>query len=541
MHRTTRLLLAIVMLAGCDGRIGDAPLGTANAPRPPADPNRPGVTPSALCATPSAGPLPLRRLTRVEYDNTVRALLGTAQAPAREFVEDELVGTFHTNVTAPVSEIGLEQYTMAAEALAREAVDTHLDTLLACDPATAGEDACAAQLIETFGRRAFKRPLTSEERSQYDALFATERTVRGFTEGIRLVLAAFLTSPYFLYHALAAEPAAPGATIARLTPHSIAERLAFFLWRRTPDDELLDAAERGDLDTPEGVESHVERLVADERALPVLVAFHAEWLGLDELANVEAEGLDDPLRAAMRAETEALVEHVMRESASFTELMTATYTFPDSATAPLYGRSFTERTRIELDPTRRIGVFMQPSMLTAYRSPVLRGKMVRELLLCQGIPPPPPEVNTDLSGADPTIPPRQRWEAHSVDPACAGCHGLMDPIGFAFGHYDTLGRWRDREEGFDIDTTGSLIGTEDSDGPFEGAVDLLARLSESDQTRECFARQWVRFAVGRALETQDECLVATAADRFRASGYDVRALVTAIATSEGFLHVGVTP
>jgi hypothetical protein len=501
---------------------------------------------------PSVGPWYLRRLTGEQLDNTVRDLLGTDRRPSESLPPDEAVGPFASNVTAPVTNAMVEDFMDVAEELAAEAV-TDLDALLPCDPDDIGEDACASAFVETFGRRAYRRPLTDDEQAALFDLYQAGRDEAGFTAGIRLVVQAALQSPYFLYHAEFGE-LDEGDAVA-LTQYELAGRLSYFLWNTMPDDELFAAAEAGVLGDREGLRAEAERMIVDGRARDAIASFHLQWLGIADIESAEKDTDAYPeftpaLRRAMKAETATFTDYVIRYTdGTLGTLLTAPYSFPDGGVFGIYGVQEPvggdDTTPVGLDPSQRAGLLTQPSVLAvhahaAQSSPIRRGVLLRENLLCQMLPEPPPDVDNTPPDLDPDATTRERFEQHRADPACAACHELIDPIGFGFEHYDAVGRYRDVENDNPIDGSGALGGT-DVDGSFDGAVELAYRLAESDDVRSCVAAQWFRFAFGRIETEADACSRAAIDDAFADSGYRIPDLMLAIVTSDAFRYRAATP
>ncbi|HET6585287.1 MAG TPA: DUF1592 domain-containing protein, partial [Nannocystaceae bacterium] len=244
------------------------------------------------CGSAGIGPSTQRRLTRFEYDNSIRDLFGTAVdalfvagSPADGFSVDEKLGRFDANAISPLGTLGLEHYMTAAEAVGAE-VAAHVDAVLPCDPAAIGEDECAHQFIAAAGRRIYRRPLTDAEQAALFEVMQAERTAAageadGYGAAIGLVVTAMLQSPYFLYHLEIGEQAVDSAEPVALTQWELASRLSFFLWAGPPDDALLDAAAEGRLADPDELAAQAERLVADDRFERTLVGFHRQWLGID--------------------------------------------------------------------------------------------------------------------------------------------------------------------------------------------------------------------------------------------------------------------
>jgi hypothetical protein len=555
----TCIIVPLLCLAGCyDGLSGgsgaDGADGADGASESASEGGSGGTDgdtgPVASCETPNAGPTSLRRLTAQQYANTVRELVGYSGDAALAFSPDERVGPFHSNVGAPISEIQVEQYMDAAEEIATFAIED-LGGLLPCDPATVGEDECAAQFIAAFGPRAYRRPLDPTDTARLVAVYEEGKAQGGFSDGIRLVVQAALQSPWFLYHMeFGAEGLNDGSTV-RLTGHELASRLSYFLWNTMPDDALFAAAGAGTLDDPSGIADQVDRMLADERARETIAEFHVQWLGVDEIASLEKDGDAFPnyspdLAAAMRAETAAFTSHLVLDGdASFATLLSADYTMTeDPGLLALYGITLppdhVPGDPVPLPAGQRMGVLTHASVLAEHAhvnqtSPVHRGKVVRENLLCQPLPPPPPDVDNVPPSPDPDATTRERFEQHREDPSCAGCHRLLDPIGFVFEHYDAIGQWRDLEGGLAIDASGELLDT-DVDRPLDGALELASALAQSDDVKRCMTRQWLRFSLGRNETEDDLCTNEGLEQSFVDSGGDIRELIRQVALSDAFRH-----
>jgi hypothetical protein len=524
--------LAALLAVGCGGASGE-PAGTKSSPAQAVE--------LAVVA-----PVPLRRLTREEYNNTVRDLLADTSRPADAFPPDEAVGGFESNNLAPITTPLVERYMDAAEALAVRAVG-HVDALAPC-PAGQPHEECARRFIDTFGRRAFRRPLEESESAALFAVYAEKQRRSDYAGGIQLVLEAMLQSPQFLYRV---EPAdGPGPKTRPLTGYEVATRLSYFIWASTPDQRLLDEAAAGKLSAPADVESAARRLLADPRAVDGIKSFHRQWLGLSELETASKDGL---LAAAFTPQLkEAMVEETLRFSTdavlaggdTVTMLLTSNTSFVNAPLAAVYGvpAPASSFARVELPRAQRSGVLTQASVMTVLAaaeqtSPILRGKFVRERLLCQPIPAPPAGVIITPPKFDPKVTTKERFIQHRRDPTCAGCHELMDPVGFTFEHYDAIGRWRAVDGAFPVDAVGDLSGTDDADGKFDGAIELGARLAKSQQVRRCIATQWFRFALGRPERDADAGSLAAAYQVFEREGFDVRELIVAITTTDAFRHV----
>ncbi|MCB9764523.1 MAG: DUF1588 domain-containing protein [Alphaproteobacteria bacterium] len=439
----------------------------------------------------------LRRLTHAEYDRTVEDLLGVESGYGDGFASDEVVEGFRNDAAAlTVSSLLADQYRLAAEALAWQ-VD--LDPLVPCDPYAMGRANCAQVVIEDFGLRAFRRPLSQQDLDRYQALWTEVAREDGFDEGLRWVIAAMLQSPSFLYRSELGEKQADG-TFA-LTDWELATALSYQFWGTTPDAELLALAEAGTLNTPEQLDEQAIRLASDDRALATAADLVDTWLQLDRLQTVSREGLSTSLRDAMATETRALVMDVAGDGGTLDDLMLARHTFLDAELAEHYG--LTGEGEVELDGVRYGGLLTQGSVLTAHAlptgsSPVHRGVLVRERLLCEDLPAPPANLDTSPPEVNPDLSTRERYAQHTSDDQCASCHNRIDPLGFGFEAFDGLGRWRAEDAGAPVDATGELDGAD-----FDGVFELSELLLDDPRFRSCYVRTWRRWATGTEACAED--------------------------------------
>jgi len=509
-------------------------------------------------ATIEPGPSPLRRLTQVEYNNTIFQLLGDSSAPADAFPPDEEAGGFDNQANVlVVSPLLAESYLEAAEELADAHAPTFVSEIPTC--AAGDESNCNVDVVEfirEFGKRAFRRPLSETELSTFEALFL-EGTGLGegpysAEAGIGMVMQAMLQSPHFLYRIEFGMPAPIDGDVVELSSWEVASRLSYLLWNTMPDDALFEAAERDELRDPEQIEFQARRMLETPRAREAVKNFHRQWLGLDDIEpRILANGKDeeiypeyyDGLPTLWRLETEAFIDYaVFEENADLATLFAAPYTMMNAELAAFYGvsgPSGVEFERVELDPTRYAGFVTQPGLLALNAkpdrsSPIHRGKWVRQYLLCQD-PPPPPDNVPEPPEVDESQTTREQFSQHSADPVCAGCHQLMDPIGFGFEHFDGLGRYRETEWGLAIDASGELTAT-DVDGEFNGAVELADKLASSEQVKSCVVSQWFRFGYGRFEEQRDECSITELEAAFAAADYDIKELIVALTLTDAFRY-----
>lgn len=529
---------AVGALAACNdvGRIGDAPVDQASL---------------ASCAsTFEPGEAPIRRMTRAEYNNTVRDLLGDTSRPADAFVvEEEALGFNNQATSLGVTQLLAEQLMVAAEKISATAAADIPKLIPYCDPAQSGDAACAGQFIERFGKRAYRRPLTLDEVSRFHQLYAWGAAQQGFKKGVALVIQAMLQSPHFLYRVELGMPDPVIDDVVRLSSYEVASRLSYLLWNSMPDEELLSLADEGKLLKGEEVEQQARRMLEDARAREAVANFHTQWLKLSHIETISKDASTYPaytpgLRSLWKQETEAFLEHVVFDGeGDVSTMLSAPYSMMNAELAAFYGipggPSGAAFERVDLDEAERAGILTQASLLAVHAkpnqsSPVHRGKFVREMLLCQTLPPPPNNIQIKPPEVKPGATTRERFSEHSTNPTCASCHTLMDPIGFGFEHYDGIGQWRDVDQGLPVDATGEVTGTTDADGPFDGAVELAKRLASSEQVRQCVATQWFRFGYGRAELADDRCVMADIQDAFTKSGGNIKELLVTLTLTEAF-------
>jgi len=493
----------------------------------------------------SPGPSPLRRLTRVEYDNTVAELANDSTAPAQEFPPEARALGFNNIADAQtVTSLLAESYKTAAEGIAQRAA-ANLSALLGCSET---ESTCIDGFIQRFGSRAYRRPLLPAETQRLQAVFDWGKQNASAQDGVEMVIEVLLQSPDYLYRPeLGADVVAPG--IVRLSSYEMATRLSYLLRGSMPDQKLLDEAAADRLKTAEQIRVQAERLLADPHARETFKSFHEQWLDLEGVASIERDpkvysGYTEAVPALFAQETQAFIDHVIWEDGGrLSTLLTAPYTFVDATLASFYGMAAPASagfSKVFTDATRRIGLLTQPSLLSLHAqplqtSPVHRGKFIRESLLCQFLPPPPADLIITPPDLDPNLTTRQRFAQHSADAKCAGCHEQMDPVGLGFEHFDAVGRWRDTENNLPIDATGKLVRT-DVDGAFDGAVALAQKLAESEQVADCMLKNWTRFTYGRSETPEDACSLEDSRAQFAAAEYDIKKLVMALTQTDAFLY-----
>jgi hypothetical protein len=558
-RRVTLVSLAVALLAGCQGNVdsmgpgkpddGKDPTGTGGGTGTTKPDKSGNQTPPPAGA--NAAVAPLRRLTAVQYRNTVRDLLGLADAvPVSALPADEVIADrFFSNALTPLKSIDLDKYAGLAQGLAAKAV-ANLGALLPCDPKAMPEATCAGKFIETFGKRAYRRPLTMVEIDRLRAVYAAGGDFAG---GIGQVIEALLQSPKFLY-LYEPVPTREAGKVVSVDRWAMASRLSYLFLGSMPDEPLFAAAEAGQLATPDQLAAQAMRLMADKRFRETLATFHEGWLQLGEIAGAEKDAMVFPawspaLKAALMEESRRFVEYVFTEGdRNVGTLLSAPFSF---LSGPLYAHyglppsTATTWARVELPKDQRAGILTQAGLLASLAhenrtSYILRGKMIREALFCTKVPPPPgnipPEVNVS-----PTASARERAAQHRADPACASCHELFDPIGFAFETYDAIGRYRAKDAGGAIDTRIELSATQKLDGPIANATELAQKLASADEVRDCVAHQWLRYALGRNDAADDDASVKAVSKTFREAGGKLPDLLVAIARSDALRFQKVAP
>jgi hypothetical protein len=513
-----------------------------------------GMTPeeAAGCDMGGAGPRRVRRLSHAEYNRTVAALLGGPTELGSSFAPDTVVQGYSNNAGALlVSGLLADQYREAAETVADQ-FKAELPARLGCDMAEG--EACASSFIAKFGKQAFRRPLTATEQARYEGLWKEAAAAEDFAGGIRWTVAAILQSPNFLYRTELGEHVGEG--VYQLTPHELASELSYLITGGPPDATLTAAADDGTLKEPETLAAQAERLMAAADSDATLHRFVDEWLHIDRLKTVPRDmtlypELTPQVREAMLGETHRFASQVFRGGGTLRELLTAPYSQMTDALAQYYGvpagggeADAAGYKQTELDTAA--GLLAHGSVLTTHAlptssSPIHRGKLVRERLFCQEMPPPPPSLDTSPPPVDPTLSTRERYIQHSADPTCNGCHQRIDPIGFGFEHYDAVGRWRDMDGTHAIDSTGEIVLTAASNGTFDGVDELAGLLAGSSDVAACYTAQWSRFALGSAEASELACVEEELGKAFADADGRLDSLVLALVGTRFFRERGGAP
>lgn len=491
----------------------------------------------------------MRRLTESQYRNAIADIFGPDVVPVGRF--EPIVRTSHQLIaagasSASISPTGMEQFDTMARGVAAQAFNAqHRDTFVTCKPTSdrAADDACARQTLGAIGRYLFRRPLNAVELAAFTSMAnaAATRTA-SFTDGLELALAAMLVSPQFLYVVETAEPDPGHPGQWRLDNWSRAARLSFLLWNTTPDRTLLDAAAAGKLTDPAALDAQARRMTASPRLEAGVRAFFADMLifeKFDELAKdpvIYPRFNPDVLKALPEQMQRTIVDHLVTRRGDYRDLFTTTNTFLTRSLGPVYMKRVQNRNGWEpyTFPAGddRAGLFGQAGFLALYShsgrsSPTLRGRAVRELLLCQPVPNPPGNVNFTVvqDTNNPVLrTARERLDAHATDPSCSGCHRITDPIGLTLEGFDGIGATRTSENGQAIDLGGVIDGK-----PFKGALGLGKTIASDPSLTDCAAQRVFEYTVGRPADNDGKA-VAALSEAFAKSGYRFPDLMYRVAT-----------
>jgi len=553
---------------------------------------------TSLCTpgTTTVGPSPLRRISRVEYDNMVRDLLGNTTNPALQFVAESPLSTgvnFQTNTYTTVSSTLIpEQYLQTAENLAQSAVaSTNFNNWITSYASSCSGNqqtsTCAQNFIDAFATAAFRGQYDSTESGQLYGVYSSIQSQFGFATGIQAAITAVLTSPRFLFvlefgQAPASNASAsPDAGIpVLLTANELATRLSLFLWRSIPDQTLLSDAASGKLSTASGMQAEVQRMIADPKAQSALADYATQWMELENTASATKDTQFTMPQTGRVAWSTTLAEDLLTETTTtfanevaiedggaggtLTELLTSPESYINGDLATFYGvdgGSNTWNTKVNVSPPGpqlRAGILTNGSVMATQATRRCRrpcfGKLVREQVLCEPMPNPPALVGGMPIPPPPvSVPPGQtvneQYLEHITYTECSSCHMYMDPIGFGFANYDATGAWQSTDSnGFPdagsyppIDAGGQVLPDNQAPGElsissFYGAVSLASQFASSPQVQECYALEEFRYALGRLESTSDACSLQQAFQSFSQQNFSLQEILVAIAQSDSFRY-----
>jgi hypothetical protein len=490
-----------------------------------------------------ASPSVARRLSRAEYDNTVRDLLGDDTSPATRLLAEDLYAPYDNDYATQTASGALidSLEALSTDVATRVVGDAALRArLVPCTPSGDGDEGCFREVVGGFLQRAFRRPVGSDEVDPYMVLldFATEDNPdvpHDFYTAVELLVRSVLQDPEFLYRIEIGSDTGDERVFA-LNDYEIAARLSYFLWGSAPDDALLGDAEAGRLQDADSRVEIARRMLGDERARDQVHRFHAMWLGYRAIPH------PPELTSAFNRETTALLDRVIfDEPQSYLNIFTFPETRIDAMLADHYGLPAPSGGEgwVEYGDSGRAGILSHGSVLSAFSkftdtSPTQRGKFIRTRLLCQEIPRPPANVNADQPPGDMSaVCKYDRYAEHRTSDSCAGCHDQMDPIGFGLENYNIAGQYREHDDGLPqcvIDGQGEVVGA----GEFSGPAELGALLVDENMVQPCIVQQLYQFALGHKPEGNEAQPLAALRGQFEQDGYAFDALLLDYVGSEAF-------
>jgi len=520
--------------------------GDANdVPEAPVDPTRPldpthPVDPE-LCAETErfVAQAPARILTSDELNNALRTLFAELEIEPVSMTFDSRVGTFVLNGREAVVASHIQDFRRVAETVASDAA-AQAEVVAPCEN-TAERDAalsCGERFVQEFGEVAFRRPLRDEEATGLAELFAIGYDESGYAEGLKYVVEATLQAPSFIY---VFDEVGQSMTVSNF---EIAQRMAAILWRSLPDEHLMARARAGELSDPQIRQQEAERMLQtpeSQRAMRTLVM---QWVGVDRLEDqaFAQQEENQELVASMLRETTAFVDEVMQGSGSYQELLDARYTFVDARMAAHYGIDVegleAEDGLYRVEAPERAGLLTHASFLALHHGPVHRGLTIRKTILC-GLVPGPVGVDTQAIPTEPGESERSKTEKRLANQSCSGCHKMMDPLALPLETFGEVGAYRTEDKhGNPVSGAGEIFATTDIDGPVSNAVELVERLSQSDDVGSCVASHLFTWSYARVPSQEDACLVQDIGTALEAHGGDLRQALVAIIGDEGFVMRG---
>ncbi len=501
----------------------------------------------------------LHLLTSAQYLNTVSYALGPdvrPEAEARFAPTTRTDGLLQVGTTkAGVNDTQVEVFQKVAVAVATTAMDpARRKFLMPCTPKdeNAADAACATQFISRVGRLMFRRPLPADKIAELvNQANAGADRLKDFHAGLGVAIEALLVSPKTLFVAEAVEPDPAHPGHQRLDAYSLASRLSFFLWNAGPDEAVLKAAESGEIHTAKGRAKLVDMMIASPRLEAGMRAFFDDMLGFDELSALAKDATVYPAFTGATVEDaheqtlRTMVDHLLVKNRDYRDLFTSRETFLSPVLGALYNlpTSGSWSAYTFPDGSPRTGFLTQISFLAGHShpgrsSPTLRGKALREILLCQPVPRPP--ANVDFSIVENPNPnlhtARDRLELHRKNPVCAGCHKITDPMGLALENFDGAGQYRENEKGWKIDTAGSLDGRE-----FKDVVGLGQAMHDHPGIPSCMVKRVFAYGTGGSTDNQDQDELAYYGARFAQQGYRLKDLLRTVALSNAFSTIRENP
>jgi hypothetical protein len=514
--------------------------GAASGGAPAASLTPPGFLPSG---EPRA--TPLRRLTRSEYRNITHQLFGVEPPPSSLLPEDSLSSGFTSTAGQLVTIAAAHRYLDAASDLATK-LEPELRALIPCAAAdAAGELTCIDGFLSELGSRLFRRPMSEQEKLRYTTAFSRERATGSYESSASLVVEALLVAPEFLF---VEQPSGgmPGAK-QPLDGWQVASRLSLLLWDSIPDQPLLIAARAGQLTTQAAVAEQIDRMLLDPQTRAPIRSFFDDWLQLSGIEHIARDAgvyplVTKELLGALAEESRGFSERVFWEDNDFRKLFVSPARFRSQALSAFYGDALGQSASVDAYQAeiseRNFGLLSQAGFLMTLAqseksAPIQRGVFLRRRLLCGVMPPPPPGLATPLPEITPGVTTRQRITEHTAQGVCFSCHQHINPLGFALGHFDIAGQWREQDQGQPIDTL-TRVDEAGFRGDVDGARALSEELAQSPNAQACAVQQLFTFALERAPVAADQPLFEALEQKFVSSGFSLKALLAGLALSDDF-------
>jgi hypothetical protein len=562
--------LSLLLLAACQGSVGGpARPGSGSADGPNGSGGGAGSGPTVQSgsgsgdfATGRADPLACKsgdtapgsmpglvRLTHRQYNFAVKDLLGVDANATVDFVDDQEFFGFDNNAAqllVPANQVS--RYQATAERVAQQASANlaPIKAVVSCVAANANA-ACRDRFVNEFLKLLLRRPLSDAERTRYSGLFDAGKDLYAesdaFSRGVRIVLEAVLQSPLFLYRAELRDSALDGRVV-QLTPHELAARLSLTFWHSLPDAALMKKADDNALSSDSQLEAEVLRMLGDAKASRVFDDFYAQWLEHGKLRLEKDQGTfpgyeEAAFEASVREESLQFARYQSLEG-TIRDLLTAPMTFVDQRLAQVYGVKGPASgfARVDLDPTQRGGLFTQLGFLAGHSdpldsSPIHRGAFIQKRVLCTTFGQLPANVGTLPARSAEIVTTRDQVEAKTSPPQCQACHARINPVGFAFENFDSIGKYRSKDHGEDVNAS-DVLTLDGEQVNFDGAAEFVSALGESATVRRCYETQWFRYSLGRGEANDDVCLLSEIDQRTQQQGGSIKQLLVSLALSRGF-------
>jgi hypothetical protein len=509
--------------------------------------------------TGDVGSVPLHRLNNLEYNNTVRDLLGTTLRPADKFQTPELAYGFdNIAVALTMNTSRVRGFYDAAEDLAEDvfASDALRGQIVTCEPPAAGDTSCAEQVITAFGLRAFRRPLEQWEVTNFVTKYQEAQQLGLDHNGaLQHVVRIMLSSPQFVYR-FEIDPEPLSVTPRALNGYEVASRLSYLMWSSMPDTELFSVAGDGQILQDDVLRAQVDRMLTDPKSSMLVESFAAQWFGSVRLAKHTADTMyypdwNDSLKASMQGELNAFFDEFLHGDRAFSEYLTADVNYIDANLAALYGMPAPAApglNRIEFTTDERRGFLGLAGFLTHTSrgnrtAPTIRAKWVLSALQCKDIEPPANIVIQPLPEVDPTtadLTVRQQIELHAQSEVCSACHAKIDPIGLALEYYDPIGKYRTQYLNGDPIDANAVLPNNSGDIPLNGLTSLATALSSDSQLLDCAAKKLFIYGLGRPIE-QSGSYLTQVSDQWQAEGSVLRNLIKQLVVNDVFRYRHGTP